>query len=140
MKIDIKFISSDEEFHSCLSIRRQVFILGQSIPESIEMDDGSIDATYVLASIEGAPVGTARYRKTIDGVKLERFAVLKKYRNLGIGKALVLFIIGELKKEKYIYLNAQESVIDFYQKLGFSPVGNRFVEAEIPHQKMVFLG
>jgi len=140
MKIDIKFINTDEEFHTCLSIRRQVFIIGQSIPETIEMDDNTIEATYVLATMNGNPVGTARFRPTEIGMKLERFAVLEQYRNLGIGKALVLFILDTLKSEKLIYLNAQESVIEFYEKLGFNQVGDRFVEAEIPHQKMVYLG
>jgi predicted GNAT family N-acyltransferase len=43
-----------------------------------------------------------------------------------------------LKKEKMIYLNAQKPVIDFYAKLGFDARGDIFLEAEIPHQKMVF--
>jgi len=51
---------------------------------------------------------------------------------------LVLFIVKYLKNEKKIYLNAQESVIDFYAKLGFHSRGDIFFEAEIPHQKMVF--
>jgi len=43
-----------------------------------------------------------------------------------------------LKHDKYIYLNAQESVIKFYEKLGFISKGEIFYEANIPHQKMVF--
>jgi ElaA protein len=57
---------------------------------------------------------------------------------LGVGKALVLFILNQLKDEKTIYLNAQESVISFYSKLGFEKVGDIFIEAEIPHQKMIY--
>ena len=85
-------------------------------------------------------VGTARYRRTDSGIKLERFAVLKQFRNLGIGKALVLFILEKLKIKKFIYLIAQESVIGFYDNLGFDPIGEFFYEREIPRQKMVYSG
>ena len=140
MNFDIKIIETSEEAQWCLFIRRQVFIIGQNIPESIEMDDHKIDAIYYLATLAGKPVGTARYRKSSDGIKLERFAVLESARKLGVGSALVDFVLKDLKDEKTIYLNAQESVISFYKKLGFDSVGNIFYEAEIPHQKMVYSG
>lgn len=138
MKFDIKIVESDKELQSCLSIRRDVFIIEQKIPESIELDDHKIDAKYFLATLSEKPVGTARYRKLSDGIKLERFAVLGSARKLGVGSALVDFVLKDLKDEKTIYLNAQESVITFYKKLGFDSVGNIFYEAEIPHQKMVY--
>ena len=140
MEIDIKIVENGDEFQTCISIRRQVFILGQNISADIEMDDDHIDATHVLATIADEPVGTARWRNIDFGVKLERFAVVEDYRNFGVGKALVLFVLNALKNEKFIYLNAQESVICFYEKLGFTPFGDRFIEAEIPHQKMVYSG
>ena len=138
MKFDIKIVESDKELQACLSIRRDVFIIEQKIPESIELDDHKIDAKYFLATLSEKPVGTARYRKLSDGIKLERFAVLGSARKLGVGSALVDFVLKDLKDEKTIYLNAQESVITFYKKLGFDSVGNIFYEAEIPHQKMVY--
>ena len=124
----------------CLAIRRQVFILEQNISKKIETDDYLVNATHILAFSKEKAVGTARYRRTDSGIKLERFAVLKQFRNLGIGKALVLFILEKLKNEKFIYLIAQESVIGFYDNLGFDLIGEFFYEAEIPHQKMVYSG
>ena len=47
MKFDIKIVESDKELQSCLSIRRDVFIIEQKIPESIELDDHKIDAKYL---------------------------------------------------------------------------------------------
>ena len=138
MNIDIKIIETDQDYQSCLFIRKQVFIIGQNIPVEIELDDDKIDATYFLANLSGNPVGTARYRKTDFGIKLERFAVLENARNFGVGKALVLFIINYLKNEKMIYLNAQKSVIGFYEKLGFGQIGDQFYEASIPHKKLIY--
>ena len=140
MKIDIKIIENDDDLQICQSIRGEVFILEQNISKDVEMDDTLINATYILATIQDEPVGTARWRYTEYGIKLERFAVLKNYRGMGIGKALVRFILESLKREKNIYLNAQESVIKFYEKLGFICYGELFIEAEIHHQKMVYSG
>lgn len=140
MKIDIKIIENDDDLQMCQSIRGEVFILEQNISKDVEMDDKLINATYILATIQDEPVGTARWRYTEYGIKLERFAVLKNYRGMGIGKALVRFILESLKREKNIYLNAQESVIKFYEKLGFICYGELFIEAEIHHQKMVYSG
>ena len=138
MEIEVKIAESEKEFQMCLTIRRQVFIIGQNISEKLELDDDTISATSFLAMVSNEPIGTARFRYTEFGVKLERFAVLKTSRNLGVGKALVLFILNQLKDEKTIYLNAQESVISFYSKLGFEKVGDIFIEAGIPHQKMIY--
>jgi len=140
MKIDIKIIENDDDLQMCQSIRGEVFILEQNISKDVEMDDTLINATYILATIQDEPVGTARWRYTEYGIKLERFAVLKNYRGMGIGKALVRFILESLKREKNIYLNAQESVIKFYERLGFICYGELFIEAEIHHQKMVYSG
>ena len=140
MTIKVKIINTKKEYEMYLAIRRQVFILEQNISKQIETDDYLVNATHILAISKEKAVGTARYRRTDSGIKLERFAVLKQFRNLGIGKALVLFILDKLKNEKFIYLNAQESVIGFYDNLGFDPIGKLFYEAEIPHQKMVYSG
>ena len=108
MKIKVKIINTKKEYEMCLAIRRQVFILEQNISKQIETDDYLVNATHILAISKEKAVGTARYRRTDSGIKLERFAVLKQFRNLDIGKALVLFILDKLKNEKFIYLNAQE--------------------------------
>ena len=138
MVINIKTAITKKDKDKCFSIRRNVFVKEQNILEKIEFDDESIDATYFIAQYKNVYVGTARCRLTDFGIKLERFAVLKSYRNLGVGKQLALYILNSIKNEKLIYLHAQETVINFYSKLGFKRSGSQFFEAEIPHQKMIY--
>ena len=138
MVINIKTATTKKDKSKCFSIRRNVFVREQNISEKIEFDDENVDATYFIAQYEDILVGTARYRFTGFGIKLERFAVLKPFRNLGVGKKLALYILNSIKDEKVIYLHAQESVIDFYSKLGFKRIGSQFFEAQIPHQKMIY--
>ena len=138
MVINIKTATTKKDKDKCFSIRRNVFVKEQNILEKIEFDDESIDATYFIAQYKNIYVGTARCRPTDFGIKLERFAVLKSYRNLGVGKQLAIYILNSIKNEKLIYLHAQESVIGFYFKLGFKRIGSQFFEAQIPHQKMIY--
>ena len=138
MVINIKTVTTKKDKYKCFSIRQNVFVKEQNISEKIEFDDEDVDAKYFIAKYKNIFVGTARYRLTDYGIKLERFAVLKSYRNHGVGKKLALYILNSIKDEKLIYLHAQESVIDFYSKLGFKRIGSQFFEAEIPHQKMIY--
>lgn len=137
MKIEIIQIANSDELKQAFSIRNQVFCVEQKVPYEIEMDEFDRDANHVLALIDGIPVGTARWRRTEEGIKLERFAVLKEYRKSGVGDALVKYLLNKLNDHNDIYLNAQESVMKFYKKYGFQVTGPRFYEASIPHKKMV---
>ena len=139
MEIKINTVTTDQDYRDCLYIRNKVFIEEQNINKKLEYDDKKVNAIYIVAKINLITIGTARYRSTQFGMKLERFAVLKEYRGLGVGKSLVSFLIKTLKSEKNLYLNSQKKVAGFYKKLGFKIRGDVFYEAKIPHYKMVLL-
>tara|TARA_B100001250_G_scaffold226966_1_gene194776 strand:- start:585 stop:1007 length:423 start_codon:yes stop_codon:yes gene_type:complete len=139
MEIKINIVTTDQDYRDCLYIRNKVFIEEQNINKKLEYDDKKVSAIYIVAKINLIAIGTARYRSTQIGMKLERFAVLKEYRGLGVGKLLVSFLVKTLKSEKNLYLNSQKKVAGFYKKLGFKIRGDVFYEAKIPHYKMVLL-
>ncbi len=112
----------------------------QACAEDIEWEFEE-ESTHFLAFLDGVPVGTARYRTTEKGIKLERFAVLKNARNNGVAAALVQRLLKELEPRSGIrYLHAQLSAAGLYAKFGFKPVGEHFWEADIEHVKMVWQG
>ena len=117
MDVNVKIVKSHSEKELVLSIRKDVFIRGLNIPEYLEIDKNEDMATYVLAYVKNKPVGTARWRKTKKGIKLERFAVLEKYRSNGIGTKMTKFILKNLKKTQPIYLYAQDSATVSYTHL-----------------------
>ena len=137
MEIKINIVTTDQDYRDCLYIRNKVFIEEQNINKKLEYDDKKVSAIYIVAKINLIAIGTARYRSTEIGMKLERFAVLKEYRGLGVGESLVSFLVKILKSEKNLYLNSQKEVAGFYKKLGFKIRGDVFYEAKIPHYKMV---
>lgn len=133
-----KVKASDAIFKQAKGIRTQVFVEEQGVPELLEYDEYEALSTHFLVFDQEKAVATARWRQTIDGIKLERFAVLPHYRGKGIGKFLVQQMIQEVNSlSDCIYLNAQIQVVSFYEKLHFERVGPLFEEAGIQHYKMV---
>ena len=138
MEIKVHLATTKQELQQVREIRKKVFIVEQNVPEDVEIDQYENSSHHIIALLDDKFIGTARWRKTENGIKLERFAVLKEKRGLGIGKELVRFILKQIKKESVIYLHAQDHVISFYKKLGFYSVGDHFYEGGISHQKMIW--
>lgn len=125
------------EFEEALTIRIAVFVDEQGVPANLEYEFEA-DCEHYLAMVKNKAVGTARYRKTKTGIKLERFAVLKDFRKMGVGSDLVRALLFSLNGMKNIYLHAQVQVVNFYSEFGFVAVGDRFEEAGIEHFVMYY--
>jgi predicted GNAT family N-acyltransferase len=136
MQISINKIKNEDEQKTVWAIRHEVFVIGQNCPEELEWEHEE-ESTHYLALLDGEPMGTARWRETEKGIKLERFAVLAVARNKGIGSALVQALTQELGTTgKLLYLHAQLEAAPLYAKFGFKPKGENFWEAGIEHVKM----
>jgi predicted GNAT family N-acyltransferase len=123
-------------------IREIVFVDEQQVPADEEYDEYETSSRHFLAFIDGIPCGTARWRYTDKGIKLERFAVLREYRNRKVGSALVKALLQDIQAQpastgKLLYLHGQVSAMPLYSKFGFVPVGDMFEECSIQHYKMV---
>jgi len=128
---------NDHSFTEVRRLRNEVFVIEQGVSESDEYDNFEPFAHHYLIKKNGISCGVARWRKTDKGVKLERFAVLQKYRGLGVGKRLVEEVVKDvLPLELSIYLHAQIQVVNFYEKLNFIKEGDLFEEAGIKHYLM----
>ncbi|WP_080239762.1 GNAT family N-acetyltransferase [Spirosoma rigui] len=143
--IEILQISGPADLDVAFSIRRKVFVEEQNVSAEEEYDEFETTSTHFLARVDSVPCGTARWRRTSNGVKLERFAVLKEYRGQGVAKALVRAVLNDVFSQQpepieRIYLHAQVSAMPLYAGFGFVPVGPVFDEAGIQHQKMVLPG
>jgi predicted GNAT family N-acyltransferase len=139
MTLQVKQIFSDEAKARAFGIRMRVFVSEQGVPRDIELDDEDQHAIHFLATSSGRAVGTARLVMRGKKAKIGRMAVLKKYRRKGIGAALLTRVIAAAKHRgaRIIFLHAQMTVIEFYEKMGFRCVGPVFDEAGIAHRQMV---
>lgn len=135
----IRIVSSDAEIAACLALRRIVFIEEQGVREDLEVDGLDGACMHVLAVRDGVPIATARVRFLDDVAKIQRVCVLPAQRGKGIGAAVMRFILAEIAADPSVRtarLGAQIDALDFYRKLGFTPVGPEYWEAGIRHQDM----
>ncbi len=144
VKYDLNYIffegTNIEILEKALRIRRKVFIEEQGIKEKDDLDGKDERSIHLLVLFNAKPVGTARLRKVDDlSLKVERVAVVKEFRNMGIGKNIMCEIERYAKKLgiKMLTLDSQIGVKDFYKKLGYSVLGSEFCEAGILHVKMI---
>ncbi len=74
----------------------------------------------------------------VGDAKAERVAVLPEQREHGVGRLLMQHLEREAQARglQRMVLNAQVSVISFYERLGYAAEGERFLEAGIPHRRM----
>ena len=134
-----KFLFEDKELMQIAhNIRHEVFVIGQNCPEDIEWEFEE-ESTHFLIYDNKEAVATARHRKTKNGYKLERFAVLESERGKGYGNMVLKAILSDLDNFKgLIYMHAQIQVLPFYEKVGFIKEGTLFEEAGIMHYKMIY--
>ena len=121
-------------------IRRRVFQDEQKVQAELDIDGKDKFCPQLIAYLDNAVVGTVRIRY-LDSktAKIERLAVLSYARGNGIGKRLMLHALEVIESENIaeVYINAQEYIKGLHQQLGFEQVGKVFLEAGIPHVKML---
>jgi predicted GNAT family N-acyltransferase len=117
-------------------IRLEVFVDEQGVPEELELDDRDAACTHVLAIDDaGAAVGTGRI--DTDG-KIGRVAVRAGARRTGVGLAM-MELLHQVARERdlaEVWCHAQISALSFYRRLGYTALGEVFLEAGIEHVEM----
>jgi predicted GNAT family N-acyltransferase len=136
-KIQVRKVTDPADLETVFAIRREVFVVEQNCPPELEWEFED-ESNHFLATVDGEPAGASRWRKTEKGYKLERFAVLKKFRGMGVGQELVETVLNDLPQDAdYVYMHAQIQAVSLYEKFNFAKTGPEFEEAGIRHFKMV---
>lgn len=140
MKFDTTTDLSSSLYKDALTIRKTVFIQEQKVDESLEIDEFEDKALHIVGYENNQACCTARLIEKENGfIKIQRVAVLKEFRNKGIG-LLLLQEIERLARETFeaskLLLDSQDHAIPFYEKSGFKVYGDGFLDANIPHHHM----
>ncbi len=130
---------TDHQIQDAFSIRKKVFVEEQKVPIEIEIDEHENNSAHFVLYDGEEPAGAGRFR-ILDGKgKVERVCILPEYRGKGAG-IQIMMEIEEYAKElpvEELVLNAQSYAVPFYEKLGYAVVSDEFLDAGIPHRKMV---
>lgn len=133
----VSVVAFDAAVAELRAVRDEVFVAEQGVPVELEHDALDPSCTHVIARLlDGTPVGTARLTPARH---IGRMAVRAPWRGRGVGDALLLALVEEARKRGWpeVRLNAQVPALGFYERHGFQPEGERFMEAGIEHQAMV---
>lgn len=117
------------------AIREQVFMQEQGVSAELESDGLDDSAVHFLAYRDQQAIAAARLLS--DG-HIGRMAVLKKWRQQGVGRAIMQVILNYSHSHAYptLFLHAQTQAVGFYETFGFQVEGDEFLDAGIPHRLM----
>jgi predicted GNAT family N-acyltransferase len=122
-----------------VAVRRTVFVEGQGVPPSMEVDEHEPDCRHFVAYDGADAVGAARLRP-LDGetAKVERVAVVESRRGEGWGDRLMDAVESTAREASVdrLVLHAQTPVEGFYERRGYRTTSDVFEEAGIPHVEM----
>ena len=123
------------------AIRTEVFVREQRIPAEMEWDAADSECVHAVAYNRfGLPLATGRLLQHVPGVaKIGRMAVSQAMRGSGVGREVLkaLMAAAQARGDREVLLHAQQSAAPFYARAGFTPRGEAFEEAGIPHIEMV---
>ncbi len=136
--MNIHIVTSEQERAAVFALRMEVFVEEQQVPPEIELDAEDAHAVHIIAVDRGGAVGCARLLREAGEAHIGRLAVKKSHRKKGVGSAICRYIIAKCREQgcTRIWLNSQIQAVPFYQKLGFVPCGEPFMEAGIEHVEM----
>lgn len=145
MQIKCFPISTADDRDRAFALREKVFVGEQNVAAEVErdgLDDAARHFGVTVREDDGREhfVGTCRVRLMGSAAKIERVAVEKDYRKLGIGRVLMRYIINEFSRGgeiRLFKLAAQSFAVPFYEKLGFKTRGGEYIEAGMPHYDMI---
>ena len=138
-KFGYKLVTGGIGLQEVFEVRRQVFVREQGISEDLVFDGHDGEALHMVVKDGERVIGSARVQFLAGNqAKLERMAVLKRYRRKGIGREMLLFLdtVWKDKQVQQVIIHAQLEVVPFYRLCGFDELGLPFREAGIKHVKM----
>ncbi len=134
-------LAEPEDMEQVYALRREVFVDEQGVPEDMERDELDALSVHAVACAEGRVVGTGRLIPpglAEPSSTVGRVAVAEEHRGTGVGAA-VLAVLEACARERGwpdVVLHAQAAVRGFYDKYGYTAVGEPYLEAGIEHVTM----
>lgn len=139
----VRTVASPAELRSHLRIREAVFVNEQALFAGTDRDihDDDPATLHVLALCDGVAAGTVRLYP-LDPAGLtwqgDRLAVLVPFRTQSVGKPLVRFAVRTAAQRggRVMHAHVQLANVRFFQRLGWTLLGEPEDYCGIPHQGM----
>ncbi|UNY99738.1 GNAT family N-acetyltransferase [Zhouia spongiae] len=135
---------SIDELYELLRLRSEVFVVEQDCVYQ-DIDGKDRKALHVMGIKNGKIVAYTRLFDAGDYFtvpSIGRVVVKQEERQFGYGHDIIKASIAAIKehyKQTSVKISAQTYLIKFYEKHGFAPTGEEYLEDGIPHIAMVRL-
>lgn len=141
MSVRLRFIDpSDALYSEAREVRYDALYADRGLPRSLVDEESPEEFAHLVALADERVVGYARLRLTDGDSKILQVCVVPAFRGRGIASTMVTALEQLARREGRtgVYLDAREHVIDLYSRLGYEPVGERFISRRTgtPHQQM----
>jgi predicted GNAT family N-acyltransferase len=110
-----------EELTRALAVRAAVYVGEEECPYAEEYDGNDFCAAHFLGLVEEEPVATLRVRFFANFAKIERLAVRREYRGLGVASQLVMEAKEYCRRKGYqsVAAHSRTNLLDFWRDQGF---------------------
>ena len=123
-KFNIRIVRNLEDMMQITAIRAATYIAEQQCPYEEEFDGNDLCSMHLIAARHSEPVACLRMRFFADFAKIERLAVIRRFRRSQVAFEIVRHGIGLCKQKGYvrIYGHAQDRLVDFWTRFGARPM------------------
>jgi predicted GNAT family N-acyltransferase len=139
--LSVTVARSLDDLMRVINIRSAVYVAEQESPFDEEYDGNDLSAMHLLGYVGDEPAGCLRIRYFADFAKIERLAVLKRFRHTRLAFQLVRAGIELCRKKGYrkLYGHAQKRLVNFWSRFGFKVLdgGKEFAFADFDYVEMV---
>lgn len=129
---DLKLEEYDELSPFAAIVRDSVYVKEKGLENAFDTIDAS--AHHLVLFDGNKPVATCRvyWSEDMQAYLLDKLAVIREYRAIGLSKDLVLAGVAYVKSQmgKAMAIYVDEDAIPFYEELGFAPEGKRRDEGD----------
>jgi predicted GNAT family N-acyltransferase len=126
------------EVDAALALRYEVFCVEQGVSLAEERDGRDGEAVHLVVVDDGEVVGTCRLLAEGSEVKLGRMVVATSHRGRRLAAALLVEADAQAREMggRRIVLAAQLTAQGVYERAGYAPYGDVFLDADIEHVMM----
>ena len=153
-RFKVVIAQSPREVQQAFAIRAAVFMVEQNCPFDEEFDGNDYTATQIVGYMDGEPAATLRIRYFAGFVKIERLAVLPRFRGSLIHKEVVQTALEFCRRKGYVkaYGHAQKRLVPLWSRFGFKVIAtaapfvfsdHEYLEMEVdlaPHANAINIG
>lgn len=127
-----------EEVYEILKSRSQVFMLEQGI-QCLDMDDADYRSRHFFFWEGGRVIAYLRAFPLEKSGEVKIGRVLTLTRGKGLGRILMEKSLEKIRRDmgaETVFVDAQVQAAPFYEKCGFLPISEEFIEEGVPHISM----